>query len=275
VVLLYFFAGIAVSGPAIAVPLLAYGPGRRIVRGRLAARVREAVAGLVATLGRPAAALVVLLASAAAVVVVFWPLGVLCHRLEDTIDWPVWSWITDRRNPSFEDVNWFYTALGDRYPLKWVTVVGALVFAVLWRRRFWIPLIAIPLAFVLEQYVQAIVSGMVNRGHPPTGLGSYPSGGVARIDMTIGALALFAALTWRLRRGGMVALATVVLTLAAAEGYSRLYVQKHWITDVLAGYLFGPALFLGYATAVVTLAGRRDITDKSEMSRERELVVVR
>jgi membrane-associated phospholipid phosphatase len=260
VVLLYFLAGFAVMGPAIAVPLLAYGPGRRIAHGPVAARVRAAVAGLVTALGRPAAALVVLLASAAAVVAVFWPLGILCHRLEGAIDQPVWRWVTDRRNPSFEDVNWFYTALGDRTPLKWVTVAGALVFAVLWRRRFWVPLIGIPLAFVLEQYVQAIVSGMVDRGHPPTGLGTYPSGGVARIDMTIGALALFAALTWRLRRGAVVALATVVLTSAAAEGYSRIYVQKHWLTDVLAGYLFGPALFLGYALAIHT------ISDKSEMS---------
>jgi hypothetical protein len=33
-------------------------------------------------------------------------------------------------------------------------------------------------------------------------------------------------------------------------------VQKHWITDVISGLLFGPALFLGYALAVVILAGR-------------------
>jgi membrane-associated phospholipid phosphatase len=276
VVLLYFIAAFVVIGPVLGVPLLANGPARRVAHSRVAARARAAVGGLVAALGRPAAALVVLLASAAAVVAVFWPLGILCHRLEGAVDFPVWSWVTDRRNPSFEDVNWFYTALGDRYPLKWVTVVAAVVFAVLWRRRFWIPLIGIPLAFVVEQYVQAVVSGMVDRGHPPTGLGSYPSGGVARIDMTIGAVALFAVLTWRLGRGWRVALATAVLTLAAAEAYSRVYVQKHWLTDVLAGYLFGPALFLGYAAAIVTLAGVTDFSDKSEKSEMvRELEVVR
>jgi len=275
VVLLYFIAAFVVIVPVLGVPLLAYGPARRVARSRVAASARAAVGGLVATLGRPAAALAVLLASTAAVVAVFWPLGILCHRLEDAVDFPVWSWVTDRRDPSFEDVNWFYTALGDRYPLKWVTVVAAVVFAVLWRRRFWVPLVGIPLAFVVEQYTQAVVSGMVDRGHPPTGLGSYPSGGVARIDMTIGAVALFVALTWRLSRGGRVALATVVLTLAAAEAYSRIYVQKHWLTDVLAGYLFGPALFLGYAAAIVTLIGIADLPDtpeKSETARALEVV---
>ena len=255
-ILLYFIAALAVIVPVVAVPLLARGPGRRIANGTVAARTREAVGGLVATLGRPVAALVVLLASAAATTAVFWPLGELCHRLEKAVDRPVLFWVMPRRNPAFEEINWFFTALGDRYPLKWVTVVGALAFAVLWRKRFWIPLVGIPLAFVLEQYVQQIISGMVDRGHPPTGLGSYPSGGVARIDMTLGALALFAVLTWRLGRAGNIAAATLVLTLASVEAYSRIYVQKHWITDVIAGYLFGPGLFLGYALAICTLAGR-------------------
>jgi membrane-associated phospholipid phosphatase len=256
VVTLYFIAAFAVIVPAVVGPLLAYGPGRRVAGSRAVARGRIAVEGLIAAFGRPGAALTVVLAWSAAVVAVFWPVGLLAHRLEDAVDWPVLTWVTTRRNPSFEEFNWFYTALGDRYPLKWVTVAGALVFAALWRRRFWIPLVAILAQFPLEQYVQTIVTGVVDRGHPPTGLGSYPSGGIARIVMVFGTLALFAALTWRMSRRAQVALGTVVLVLAAYEGYSRIYVQKHWFTDVISGLLFGPALFLGFAVAVCVLAGR-------------------
>ena len=255
-VLLYFIAALAVVVPAVAGPLLAYGPGRRLARGRLAGKTREAVAGLITTLGRPVTALAFVLFWAALTVAVFWPVGLLAHSLEDTVDWPVLLWITERRNPAFEDFNWFYTALGDRDPLKKVVMVAAVVFAVLWRRRFWIPLVAILASFPLEQYVQAILAGMVDRGHPPTGLGTYPSGGIARIVMTFGAIALFVALTWRMRRRWHVALGTIVLVLASYEAYSRMYTQKHWLTDVITGLMFGPALFLGYAVAVCVLAGR-------------------
>ncbi|MEU8611353.1 phosphatase PAP2 family protein [Actinoplanes sp. NPDC048791] len=255
-VLLYFIAAFAVIVPAVAGPLLAYGPGRRLARGRLATKTRESVAGLVVTLGKPMTALVFVLFWAAAVIAVFWPVGILAHRLENVIDWPVLLWVTDRRSPGFEDFNWWYTTLGDRDPLKIVVVVAAVLFAPFWRKRFWIPLVAILLSFPLEQYVQAILAGMVNRGHPPTGLGSYPSGGIARVVMTFGAIALFVALTWKMGRRWHVLLGTVVLIMATYEGYSRIYTQKHWLTDVISGLVFGPALFLGYALAVGILVGR-------------------
>jgi membrane-associated phospholipid phosphatase len=256
VVLLYFIAAFTVIVPAVAGPLLARWPGRRLARSRVAAKTRESVAGLVATLGRPVTSLAFVLFWGALIVAVFWPIGILAHSLENAVDWPVLLWVTDRRSPGFEEFNWGYTVLGDRDPLKIVVVVAAVVFAVLWRRRFWIPLVAILASFPLEQYVQAILSGMVNRGHPPTGLGSYPSGGIARIVMTFGAIALFAALTWKMSRRWHIVLGTVVFVMASYEGYSRIYTQKHWITDVISGLLFGPALFLGFALAVGVLAGR-------------------
>jgi membrane-associated phospholipid phosphatase len=255
-VTLYFIAVFAVILPLLVGPLLAYRLGPRFAGSRAAARTKLAVEGLIAAFARPGAAIVVVLAWSAAIIAVFWPIGLLAHSLENAVDWPVLTWVTSRRNPGFEDFNWFYTYLGDRDPLKWVTVAGAVVFAVLWRRRFWIPLVAILAQFPLEQYIQAIVSGMVDRGHPPTGLGSYPSGGIARIVMVFGTLALFAALTWQLGRRGHIALGTVVLVLASYEGYSRIYTQKHWLTDVISGLIFGPALFLGFAVAVCVLAGR-------------------
>lgn len=253
---LYFIAAFAVIVPVLLGPLLAYRVGPKFARSRAAARTGMAIEGLITAFGRPGAAVVVVLAWSAAIVAVFWPLGVLMHSLENVVDWPVLTWVTSRRNPDFEDFNWFYTYLGDREPLKWVTGVGAIIFAVLWRRRFWIPLVAILVQFPIEQYVQSIVSSGVNRGHPPTGLGSYPSGGIARIVMVFGTLALFVALTWRVGRRGHIALGTFVLLLATYEGYSRIYTQKHWLTDVISGLLFGPALFLGFAVAVCVLAGR-------------------
>lgn len=253
---LYIVAALAVVVPAAVGPLLAAGPGRRFRRGRTAQQTRLAVGGLIDTIGRLPTVIVVLLASGGAVVAVFWPLGELLASLEDAVDWPVLMWVTDRRNPTFEEFNWWYTTLGDRDPLKIVSVAAAVVFGVLWRRRWWIPVAVMLGQFAVEQYVQAILTLTVDRGHPPTGLGSYPSGGIARIVMTFGSIALLAALTWRTTRRVRVALGTVVLVMATFEGYSRIYTQKHWITDVVGGLIFGPLLLLGVAAAVAVLAGR-------------------
>jgi membrane-associated phospholipid phosphatase len=256
VVLLYVIAALSVLVPAVLAPVLALGPGRRLARGRIADRTRAAVAALITTIGRVPTAIVILLAWCAFVVAVFWPLGELLSGLEDVVDWPTLLWVTHRRSPGFEQFNWWYTTLGDRDPLKIVSVVAAAVFAVLWRRRWWIPMVVILGQFPLEQYVQAILKLTVDRGHPPTGLGSYPSGGIARIILTFGAIALIAAMTWRTNTRVRVAMGTVIAVAATYEGYSRIYVEKHWLTDVIGGLLFGPTLLFGFALSAGVLAGR-------------------
>lgn len=255
--LIYTVGALSVLLPVLLVPLVVVRWVPRLRAGRAAERLRATVAGLTAALGRPGAAAVLLLAGSAAVVTICWPLGEALSRLEPHVDHPVFDYVHARRVAGWAEITSFITPMGDRYPLKWVTAVAAIEFAIAWRRRrWWVPLTAMPLQFVLEQYTQEILAKVVDRGHPPTDLGTYPSGGCARVLLTFGTIAVLAALTWRIPRGGRIALATVVALLAAVEGYTRIYAEKHWLTDVIGGWIFGPLLLGVMALALLVVEGR-------------------
>ncbi|MEU1589896.1 phosphatase PAP2 family protein [Micromonospora sp. NPDC005710] len=243
--------------PMVLVPVVATRWVPAVRASRVADRLRVAVAGLTEAFGRLGAALVILLAGCAAVVAICWPLGELLSRLEPSVDHAVFDYVHARRVETWADINTFITAIGDRYPLKWVTVVAAIVFAILWRRRrWWIPLVAMPLQFVVEQYTQQILALTVNRGHPPTDLGTYPSGGCARVMLTFGTIAVLAGLTWKIPKRGRIAMATALTVLVAVEGYTRLYAERHWFTDVIGGWIFATLLF-GVMVLTVLVAENR------------------
>jgi hypothetical protein len=254
---IYLGGVLAVLVPALLVPWLAARWAPVVAGGRTARRLRLAVAGLTEAFGRLGAAGIVLLAGSAAVVALCWPLGEALSRLEPHVDHPVFDYVHARRVEPWAGINSFVTAIGDRYPLKWVTVVAALALAVAWRRRrWWLPLVALPLQFVLEQYAQEILKLVVDRGHPPTDLGTYPSGGCARVLMTFGTVAVLVALTWRIPRRAAIALVTALAVLAGVEGYTRVYAEKHWLTDVVGGWTFGILLTGVMVLAVLVADGR-------------------
>jgi membrane-associated phospholipid phosphatase len=130
-------------------------------------------------------------------------------------------------------------------------VFSVLLAFVAGRRRWWAPGILILSVILVEKYQQSMLATIVDRGHPPTTLGTYPSGGCARLISVYGVI-LFAILELaRAGRRTRVLTWTVLAAAAFMEGYSRWYLNKHWLTDVLGGWLYG-----GLLLVVAVFAGR-------------------
>jgi membrane-associated phospholipid phosphatase len=172
--------------------------------------------------------------------------------LEHPVDW--WAFhLSDRlRSHGWARVMNVVTQTGNLPETRTAGVVFSVVLAfVAGRRRWWAPGVLILSVILVEKYQQSILATIVDRGHPPTTLGTYPSGGCARLISIYGAILFLVLELTRAGRRTRVLAWTVLYAAAFMEGYSRWYLNKHWVTDVLGGWFYG-----GLLLAVAVFAGR-------------------
>jgi membrane-associated phospholipid phosphatase len=119
-----------------------------------------------------------------------------------------------------------------------------------------VPPTALGAAFLVERCVTVALRRKFDRLGPPSSPGgTYPSGGVDRVVYLYG---LIAYLLWREFSGSPQGKALAVGAVAALsfnEAYSREYLSKHWVTDILAGLLYGAILLAPSIAAVRLCAG--------------------
>jgi membrane-associated phospholipid phosphatase len=231
----------------------------------------------IAEFGRYGGALLVLLASSAAAVIIPWPFGRLARRELHNIDVPFYRWSQHhvRTTGGWHHINAVVTHMGNRPTIKVVAIIAAVIFAALWSRRgFWIPPMVIAAAFGFEKFGQMVLGKVVARQHTPLfhDLGTFPSGGCARVITVYGIIVYLALLTWpSLTRPWRVGGFTLVALLAWVEGYTRLYLFKHWLMDVFGGWLFGTLMLFALIAATSCFA-TRSAPDPAPAERERALV---
>ncbi len=221
-------------------------------------------------------AVVVLAAGFGLAIATGWITGEVAQRLEGPLDVPVFDWYAARQQGGAWQQGWLLlTQMGNRRQTQTVVIVGAIALtvglAIAGGRRRWVPLVVLPTAYLMEKYGQVILAQAVDRGHPPTTLGTWPSGGVARLLVAYGLVLVLvlvvteaSARTWGLAGTGLLALAVI-------EAYSRTYLLKHWFTDVLGGFVVG-GLILVTMTIVINIlyaqpSGKRQSTAESMLAR--------
>ena len=190
-----------------------------------------------------------------AVTVVCLPVGFLAKALEDKVDVPTLAWFINRvRLNHLTTLNNKLTVMGNNGNVQLICLFAGILLAAIWRRNFWAPLLLIVGTFYLERYSQRGLAHIVDRGHPPTTQGTYPSGGVGRLLSIYGLIiVLVVFLLPALTRAWRVGLYTGLGVAAVVEAFTRVYLSKHWLTDAVGGLIFGYLLLIVSATAAAAL----------------------
>jgi hypothetical protein len=107
------------------------------------------------------------------------------------------------------------------------------------------------LGYAAEKYSQMILKRVIDRGHPPTSLGTWPSGGMGRLIDVYGLIIFFLILRFRPTSPRAWAVGAGVLgVFASIQAYARINNLEHWVTDVAGGAIYGTmllvAMIIGY-----------------------------
>ena len=230
----------------VAAGAVTYRRGWTMPRGGPASWGRSAAARL----GAVRAAIAIFVGGAALTWVLTLPVGFLAKALQGPLDHPAYGFTRVRVHAGrFTALNEKLTVMGNNSEVQLLCLFAVVVLACAYGRRWWMPVVLTVAMFYLERYAQRSLAKAVHRGHPPTTLGTFPSGGVARLICVYGLLIVLALLlapqiTHAFRVGIYAGLATA----AVIEAYTRWYLAKHWITDALGGLVFG-YLLLAVGTA--------------------------
>jgi membrane-associated phospholipid phosphatase len=189
-------------------------------------------------------------------VLLMWGLGLLARGgVLAGVDDPLYRWFVRHRAGWATAVMNRVTAIGDYPPTTVVSLLAGVGLALYWRRAMPLLLLA---TVPVEKYLQQGIGSLVHTPRPPAALsigpaGAFPSGGSARVVLIAGMLAWLLVGRPRGQRPAVAAW-TVVALLALVEGWSRLYLGRHWVADVLGGWIFGTLLLAVLVTAATLVA---------------------
>jgi membrane-associated phospholipid phosphatase len=132
----------------------------------------------------------------------------------------------------------------------------AMTSLVLWRRaRRWA--LWLPVIMAGSGVLQLLTKWLVDRPRPNLSAWGFPSGHAISVVVFFGLMVYIVCSSTTRRRWRCLATAACV-PLILVVGYSRLYLEMHWLSDVLGGFAAGIAYLLVSILAVEVIADRRE-----------------
>ncbi len=173
------------------------------------------------------------------------------------IDKPALHWIVAHRVAGWARVLDRLTKIGDTWTTWGAAAAAAVCLAVTARARRWLPPFLLAGAIVVDHYTTLAIRHTFHRiGPPGSPGGTYPSGGVDRVELLYGLIAFLLWQAFSGRRRTAIAAAAAVAGLAFNEAYSRAYLTLHWLTDIGSGLLYGALMLTVFIAATRLVAGR-------------------
>jgi membrane-associated phospholipid phosphatase len=132
------------------------------------------------------------------------------------------------------------SVLGDRIGLILLIAIGSVL---LWRvSRRWA--IALPVLMAGTGALQWLAKWWADRPRPDLAPWGFPSGHVLSVVVFFGLMIYLVATASTARRRWRVLASLVCLVTVGLVGFSRLYLKKHWISDLVGGFAVGTAYLL-------------------------------
>ena len=193
----------------------------------------------------------------AVVVGIMYPIGLIVVSHGLTVDLPVFRWIISHQVHSMTALMNRLTKIGDTWTTWGAAGAAAVCLAATYRTRKWLPPVVLSAVLVYDHYAALALRHIFHRLGPPTSpLGTYPSGGDDRAVLFYGIIAYLIWYEFSGKRKTAVWITTVIVALGFNEGYSRVYLSKHWFTDAVSGLLYGALLLIPFIMAIRMVTGR-------------------
>jgi len=182
-----------------------------------------------------------LLSGAAISLVGYTLLAVLAtQQLLVEVDAGIRSWVALVRHEFLNLPMRMLTGLGDSLGLIPLIFLGMVL---LWRvSRRWA--IALPFLMAGAGALQYVAKWAADRARPDAAPWGFPSGHVLSLVVFLGLVVWLVATASRRRRRWRIAASALCTAAVAAVGFSRLYLDRHWLSDLAGGLMAGLAYLL-------------------------------